>query len=136
MLNIGVSCRKDSPTNEYRYYNSKINVSGSNWRPRKKGGVIVEQMQIREKVIEELKMISDEKMEKVYDFIHNLNTDLQRSATDYDKLMSFAGCWSDMPDNDFSEFIQEIRDRRAQHNIDHFSRIEALEIADWSSLLP
>ena len=74
----------------------------------------MEQLQIREKVIEELRGIPDEKMEKIYEFIRYLRTEPQNSRTNVDKIMSFAGCWSDMPENAFSEFIQEMRDRRAQ----------------------
>jgi hypothetical protein len=74
----------------------------------------MEQLQIREKVMEELRGIPDEKMEKIYDFIRYLRTEPQNSKANVDKIMGFAGCWSDMPDNTFSEFIQEMRDRRAQ----------------------
>jgi len=74
----------------------------------------MEQLQIREKVIEELRSIPDEKMEKVYEFIRYLRTEPQNSKINVDKIMGFAGCWSDMPDNTFSNFIQEVKDRRAQ----------------------
>ena len=72
------------------------------------------QLEMREKVIEELRKIPDEKMENIYEYIHHIRTETQNSMTNVDKIMSFAGCWSDMPDNAFTEFIQEIRDRRAQ----------------------
>ena len=72
------------------------------------------QLEMREKVIEELRKIPDEKMENIYEYIHHIRTETQNSRTNVDKIMSFAGCWSDMPDNAFTEFIQEMRDRRAQ----------------------
>lgn len=74
----------------------------------------MEQLEIREKVIEELRKIPDEKMENIYQFILRIRTEPQKSRTNVDKIMGFAGCWSDMPENAFSEFIQEMRDRRAQ----------------------
>ena len=74
----------------------------------------MEQLHIREKVAEELRRVPDEKMEKVYNFIRHIRIELQNSGTNVDKIMGFAGCWSDMPDDVFSEFIQEMRDRRAQ----------------------
>jgi hypothetical protein len=43
-----------------------------------------------------------------------MRTEPQNSTTNIDKIMGFAGCWSDMPNNAFSEFIQEMRNRRAQ----------------------
>jgi hypothetical protein len=74
----------------------------------------MERLEIREKVIEELRKIPDEKMENIYEFICHIRAEPQNSRTNVDKIMGFAGCWSDMPENAFSEFIQEMRDRRAQ----------------------
>ena len=74
----------------------------------------MEQLQIREKVIEELRGIPDDKMEKVYEFICYLRAEPQNSRINVDKIMGFAGCWSDMPDSAFAAFIQEMRDRRTQ----------------------
>jgi hypothetical protein len=74
----------------------------------------MEQLQMREKVIAELRGIPDEKMEKIYEYIRLLQIEPQNSKTNADKIMGFAGCWSDMPDNAFSDFIQEVKDRRAQ----------------------
>ena len=72
------------------------------------------QLEIREKVIEELRNIPDEKMENIYEFIRHIRTDPQNSRTNADTIMGFAGCWSDMPDNAYSDFIQELSDKRAQ----------------------
>lgn len=72
------------------------------------------QLEIRKKVIEELRKIPDEKMENIYEFIRHIRAESQNSRTNVDKIMGFAGCWSDMPENVFSEFIQEMGDRRAQ----------------------
>lgn len=72
------------------------------------------QLEIREKVIEELRKIPDEKMENIYEFIRHIRTDQQNSRTNVDIIMGFAGCWSDMPDNAYSDFIQEMSGRRAK----------------------
>jgi len=74
----------------------------------------MEQLQMREKVIAELRDIPDEKMKKIYEYIRLLRIDPQNSSSNVDKIMGFAGCWSDMPDNTFSDFIQEVKDRRTQ----------------------
>lgn len=72
------------------------------------------QLEIRDKVIEELRNIPDEKMENICDFIRNIRTDPQNSRTNVDMIMGFAGCWSDMPDNAYSDFIQEMSGGRAK----------------------
>lgn len=74
----------------------------------------MEQLQIRGKVIAELRGIPNEKMEKIYEYIRLLRIEPQNSRTNVDKIMEFAGFWSDMPDNAFANFIQEVKDRRAQ----------------------
>ena len=74
----------------------------------------MERLEIREKVIEELRKIPDEKMENIYEFIRHIRAGPQNSSTNVYKIMCFTGCRADMPENAFSEFIQEMRDRRAQ----------------------
>ena len=74
----------------------------------------MERLEIREKVIEELRMIPDEQMGNIYEFLRHIRTEPQNSITNVDKIMGFAGCWTDMPENAFTEFIQEMRDRRTQ----------------------
>ena len=67
---------------------------------------------IRDKVIEELKLIPEYKLSEIYDFIHYFRIGLQESKGNIDKIMEFAGCWKEMSENLFNEFLEEIRQRR------------------------
>jgi len=67
---------------------------------------------IRDKLMEEIKLIPDFKLSEVYDFIHYLRLGVQKSKVNIDQIMHFAGCWKDMPDNEFDDFLDDILRRR------------------------
>lgn len=69
---------------------------------------------IRVRVIDEIKLIPDHKLSEVYEFIHYFRIGLQESKGDIDKIMKFAGCWKDMSEQLFKEFIEDTRQRRKQ----------------------
>ncbi len=67
---------------------------------------------ICDQVIEELKLIPQDKLLEVYDFIHYFRVGLEQSKENKDIIMKFAGCWGDLPDEVFNEFLEEIGQRR------------------------
>ncbi len=68
--------------------------------------------QLREKVIKEIYLIPLEKLDEVYDFIRFFRMGIEKTKTNKEKVLSFAGCWEDMPENTFNEFLMEIKHRR------------------------
>jgi heterodisulfide reductase subunit A-like polyferredoxin len=67
---------------------------------------------IRDRVMKEIKLIPEHKLSEVYDFIHYFRIGLQKSKGNVDQIMKFAGCWKDMPEKIFNEFLQDIGQRR------------------------
>ncbi|MBI5893408.1 MAG: hypothetical protein HZB79_07140 [Deltaproteobacteria bacterium] len=67
---------------------------------------------IRGRVIDEIKRIPENKLPEVYDFLHFFRLGLQKSKGGVEETMKFAGCWDDMPDKIFNDFLDEIRQRR------------------------
>ena len=67
---------------------------------------------IREKVVEEVNQIPEEKLPQILDLIHHFRIGLQLSRKEPDKITNFAGCWKDMPEVIYQEFIYEISQRR------------------------
>lgn len=63
-------------------------------------------------VIEEIKRIPENKLTEIYDFLHFFRLGLQKSNGSMEEIMKFAGCWNDMPDEVFNDFLNEIRERR------------------------
>ena len=69
----------------------------------------------RNKVMEEIQLIPEHKLEEVYDFVHYFRIDLGEAVLGgKEEIMKFAGSWSDLPDEVFQEFTREISERRAQ----------------------
>ncbi len=67
---------------------------------------------IRDRVIDEIKRIPENKLSEVYDFLHFFRLGLQKSKGPVEQTIKFAGCWNDMPDEVFNDFFEEITQRR------------------------
>ncbi|MEW6380727.1 MAG: hypothetical protein AB1611_14120 [bacterium] len=67
---------------------------------------------LRDKVIEEIDLIPEHKLSEIYDLVHYFRIGLQQSKEGANPIMKFAGCWQDMPDEEFTEFLEEIGQRR------------------------
>lgn len=69
----------------------------------------------RNKVMEEIQLIPEHKLEEVYDFVHYLRIGLREAVRgDKEEVMKFTGSWSELSDEVFQKFTLEIRERRAQ----------------------
>ncbi len=65
---------------------------------------------LRTRVLEEIRLIPENKLPDLYDFISRLG--LEASKGNDKQIMQFAGCWQDMPDETFAEFSKELAERR------------------------
>ncbi len=69
---------------------------------------------LRLKVIEEIHHIPEEKLREIYDVIHFFRVGVESvNSTPHKNIMAFAGCWDDMPDQEFHAFLLEITNRRS-----------------------
>ncbi|MDZ8226233.1 hypothetical protein [Nostoc sp. ChiVER01] len=67
----------------------------------------------RIKVLKEVQQIPDAKLAQLYEIIHGFR--LSSEANSHNPaIMQFAGCWSDMSDEAYGEFSDEIIIRRQQ----------------------
>ncbi len=67
---------------------------------------------VLDKVVEEVKLIPTEKLPEILDIIHYFRVGVQASNAKKNRTKNFAGCWRDMPDDLYHEFIHEIILRR------------------------
>lgn len=67
---------------------------------------------IRDKVMKEIKLIPENKLSEVYDLIHYFRKGLQKPKKKIDQITKFAGCWKDMPETIFNEFLEDIKQHR------------------------
>ncbi len=51
---------------------------------------------IRTKLVAEIDLIPEEKLDDLYNFIHFFRLGVQNSQGDVDQIMQFAGCWNEM----------------------------------------
>jgi hypothetical protein len=70
-------------------------------------------LMIKNKVLREIDLIPEEQLADLYNFIHYFRLGLETSSSQKNKqILAFAGCWQDMPDETFSDFMAEIAERR------------------------
>ncbi|NJL61752.1 MAG: hypothetical protein HC903_07880 [Methylacidiphilales bacterium] len=69
---------------------------------------------LRTKLLTEINLIPEEKLEEVYNVIHYFRVGIEASQSVPAQIMQFAGCWDDMSDKTFSDFNKEIITRRQQ----------------------
>jgi hypothetical protein len=67
---------------------------------------------IRDKVLEEIQLIPEDKIEELYHMIHDFRLGLETSDEKVNRTMQFAGSWNDMPVETFSQFSEELAQRR------------------------
>jgi hypothetical protein len=72
-------------------------------------------LQIKDKVLQEIDLIPDDKLPDVYNFIHYFRLGLEKAGlSDTKSNLAFAGSWQDMSDEMFNDFTAEIKERRHQ----------------------
>ncbi len=68
--------------------------------------------EIQMRVIDEIRLIPQENLPELYDFIHFYRLGLETAQDNTEEIMQFAGCWEDMPEEEFENFSEEIAERR------------------------
>lgn len=67
---------------------------------------------IQTRVIDEVRLIPQEKLSELYAFIHFYRLGLETAQNNTEEIMHFAGCWQDMQDEEFDNFSEDIAERR------------------------
>jgi hypothetical protein len=69
-------------------------------------------LKTRNKLIDEISRIPDERLPDIYNLIHYFRLGLNVKEKNPAKILKLAGSWKDMPEEDFDDFLEEIRTRR------------------------
>lgn len=73
-------------------------------------------MELRERLLDEIQRIPDTRIAEIFDLIHFFRIGLAAASpvaeTTDAMIAEFAGCWSDMPERDFTAFESELQSRR------------------------
>ncbi len=63
-------------------------------------------------ILKELKNIPADRLKDLYSIINSLKANKKKPASNRKKILSFAGCFSDMTEEDYSDFIHEVQKTR------------------------
>jgi hypothetical protein len=74
----------------------------------------MDSLNLRTKVITEINLVPEDKLEELYNFIHYFRLGVEVYRGSINPTMEFAGCWNDMSDEMVANFNEEISTRRHQ----------------------
>ncbi len=63
----------------------------------------METSNLRTRLLSEINLIPEEKLEELYNFIHDFRVAVEASKGKPEKIMQFAGSWDDMSDETFAD---------------------------------
>ena len=66
----------------------------------------------RNKLLKEIAKIPDDKVADIYRLIHYFRLGIQSQKGNPEKILKLSGSWKDMSENDFNDFLNEVKDRR------------------------
>lgn len=65
-------------------------------------------------ILKELKNIPINRLQDLYSIIHSLKADTVKNEKSAKEILSFAGSFSDMSDNDYNDFLQKTKKNREE----------------------
>ena len=72
----------------------------------------MEVQNLRNKLLDEVTKIPDDKIPEIFDFLYHFRLGLEVKKSNPQKILQLAGSWEDMSDLDFKDFLDEIKNRR------------------------
>ncbi len=67
---------------------------------------------IRNKLLEEISRIPEDQVSDIYNLVHYFRLGLQSKKANPDKILKLSASWKDMSEDDFNEFLNQMRARR------------------------
>lgn len=67
----------------------------------------------KQKVVEELEQIPQDKLPELYDLIHHYRLGLEQRGSHRSQILQLAGSWREMDDAEFATFLEEMTTRRS-----------------------
>ena len=63
-------------------------------------------------ILKELRNVPVDRLEDLYSIIHSLQVNIKKSDRTSSKILSFAGSFGDMNENDFNDFLEHAKEIR------------------------
>jgi hypothetical protein len=74
----------------------------------------METSDLRTKVLEEIQSVPEEQLSELYRLVHSFRISTTTKCTSPESVMQFAGCWSDIPEEIYTDWLDDIDLRRQQ----------------------
>lgn len=65
-------------------------------------------------ILEELNDVPEDKLSELHNFINSLKISTKKSEKKRKKILSFAGAFNDISQNDYDDFVKETKKTRAE----------------------
>ncbi|MDX2215811.1 MAG: hypothetical protein SFY66_21285 [Oculatellaceae cyanobacterium bins.114] len=69
---------------------------------------------LRTEVWQEIQHVPDNRLRELLALIHTFRLRVEPVNTQSRSILEFAGCWNDLPNETFTEFLDDISSRRQQ----------------------
>jgi len=65
-------------------------------------------------ILKEMKEVPANRLEELYHFVHSLTARTNKSDAMRKKILSYAGAFSDMSDEDYADFLKQTKETRSE----------------------
>ena len=69
---------------------------------------------LKAKLLAEVQQVPENRLAALYDLIHHFRMAVDDTEFNTHATMNYAGCWSNLPDQVFDDFVADISSRRQQ----------------------
>jgi hypothetical protein len=70
--------------------------------------------ELRTKLLQEIQSVPDEQLIELLELIHTFRLRSEAAHTSSQIIMKFAGCWRELSNDTYTEFLDDISQRRQQ----------------------
>ncbi len=69
---------------------------------------------LKTKVLEEIEHIPADQLSELYNLVHSFRLSSESNRTSPQSIMQFAGCWNELPNEIYADWLDDISFRRQQ----------------------
>jgi len=69
---------------------------------------------LKTKVLEEIQLVPEDQLIDLYNLIHSFRLGFDSASTASQSIMRFSGCWNELPTETYTEFLEDLAQRRQQ----------------------
>lgn len=78
------------------------------------GRLAMNDSDLKTKVLEEIEHIPADQLSELYNLVHSFRLSSESNRTSPQSIVQFAGCWSELPNEIYADWLDDISCRRQQ----------------------